>query len=205
MQNHPTRRGMTLVEVVVSTLLAGLVLVCALRGVGSIFATWRESEDQHDGEGLAEQLMTEILQQLYEEPDDPPVLGVESPEVTTARSDWDDVDDYNGWSSAPETKDGTALSGWSGWSRAVTVEYVTIADPTTTTGSDEGLKRVTVTVTDPDARQTVLVAFRSQWGALEKLPLGDTTAQTFVTHEMQIGTSTTIQRGVALQNHAQDD
>ncbi len=198
------RQGVSLMEVVISTLLVGLVLVASLKAVGGIFRTWSASEQRHDGMGLAQQLMTEILQQHYNEPDGVPVLGVEVPESTLDRSSWDDVDDYNGWSSVPQDKTGTALAGYGGWTRAAAVEYVQIADPTQTSATDTGLKRITVTVTDPSGRQTVLDSYRSQWGMLEQAPDADATLQTWITNELQIGASLKLQTGVHVLNHAED-
>ena len=191
-------------EVAISTLLVGVMLVSAMKSLGGATRTWRTAEGSHDGLSLARQLMAEILQQPYAEPSDPPLFGVESPESTVTRKLWDDVDDYNGWSSVPQGKQGSPMTGYSGWTRAVTVDLVKISDPTQTTGSDLGLKRIVVTVTDPTGRTTELTAFRSRWGVLEEPLADDATVQTSVFNQIQVGTGTSLHDGVHLQNHAQD-
>lgn len=203
--NSPSRRrGLSLTEVLVSMVLVGLLLVAAMRSVGGVFGTWSASQNVHGGMALAQQLMAEILQQSYSDPDGSATWGPESPESTAARSAWDDVDDYDGWMSAPQSKDGTPLAGYGGWTRAVSVAYVSIADPTLVRLSDEGLKRITVTVTAPTGQQSVLVAFRSRWGTLEQLPEADQTLPSYVENEMQIGSGMRLQSGSTLANHAED-
>jgi len=198
------RRGITLVEVIVSTMLVGLVLVGAMNGVGSVLKTWRAGEQRHDGLNLCQQLMMEILQQRYEEPDDPVQFGRESSESGGDRGLWDDIDDYHGWSSAPEDASGNPLAGYGNWTRSVTVELAQLADPTQTAVSDEGLKRITVTVTDPSGQTTVLNAYRSKWGVLEEAPDAAATLQTMVTDELEVG-GLSLHGGVQVQNHAQDE
>ena len=196
-------RGLTMIEVVASTLLVGLVLMGAMNGVGSVLKTWRAAAQQHDGLALDEQLMAEILQQRYEEPDTTPQFGTESPEKTNDRVQWDDLDDYDGWSAAPEDKDGNPLSGFENWSRSVTVAFAQLGDLTQTAATEEGLKRITVTAVAPNGQPTVLVAYRSERGVLE-MPLDtDVTLPTWVSDEIEVG-ERTLQGGVCVRNHAQD-
>lgn len=208
LQQNPhrgSRRGLTLTEVTISTLLVGFVLVSALQGVSGTYKTWIASESHHKAIALARQLMSEIEQQRYKDPDILGTLGIELPETTLNRALWDDVDDYNGWSSTPEDKNGVAIPGYSGWTRAVTVAYANVASPQNTTASDEGLKKITVTVTDPSGRQTILVGYRSQWGALEKAPEADSTLQTWAGVSLQVGTGDILDGGTAITNHAEDN
>lgn len=198
------RPALSLIEVIVSMILVGLLLVAAMRSVGGVFRTWSISQNLHGGTGLAQQLMTEILQQGYSDPDGSASWGPEAPESSAVRSAWDDIDDYDGWSSVPQSKDGTSLPGYEGWTRAVSVAYAGLADPTQLSLSDEGLKRITVTVTDPGGRQSVLIAYRSRWGMLEQPPEGDCTIPSYVANEMQIGTGMKLQSGANMANHAQD-
>lgn len=201
----PMRAGITLTEVVISGLLVGLLLVAALNGVGAVLRTWRSSEQRYDGSALAEHLLGEILQQNYEEPTDSIQFGIESPESPSDRTAWDDVDDYSGWSSAPEDKTNNALTGYSSWTRTATVELVQISDPTQIALADEGLKRVTVTVTDPFGWTTTLVAYRSKWGTLQSQPLSNTTVQSSVAGQITIGSNKAIYSGTNLPNRAEDE
>ena len=88
------------------------------------------------------------MERWYEEPVDTPVFGPEATEDAGGnRTEYDDVDDYHGWvAGPPQERDGTALPGLTGWQRSVSVDYVDPDVPETVVGSDQGVKRVTVTV-----------------------------------------------------------
>jgi len=74
------------------------------------------------------------------------VFGRES-ESGVDRADWDDVDDYHLWSaSPPQDRSGTPLPNLTDWQRDVVVEWVDPSNPSVTVGSDQGVKRITVTV-----------------------------------------------------------
>jgi type II secretory pathway pseudopilin PulG len=140
------RCGFTLIEAVMSMLVVGLMMVAAMNTVGASRVAQSRNAEQSLGPMLAEDLMSEILSQNYEEPVDTVSFGRES-ESGGDRVDWDDVDDYEGWSSSPpENKDGNAIPDLDGWGRKVTVVFV---DPglVNTSASDIGHKRIVVTVT----------------------------------------------------------
>lgn len=116
------RGGFTLMETVMSTFLVSIVLVGSLKMVGGSLQARNIQAQHRGGASLARDLMAEIVHARYEEPDDPPVFGRESSESGGDRADWDDIDDYDGWSSSPpESKDGTELTGYTGWTREVEV------------------------------------------------------------------------------------
>ena len=72
---------------------------------------------------------------------------MKGPKAATPRTGFDDVDDYDGWSSTPpQDRSGTVRSDLAGWTREVSVKWVKPADPTGVTASDEGVKRIIVTV-----------------------------------------------------------
>ena len=145
-RRQPRRRGLTIVEVVISVMIVGLVMVSAMDSVGQILRGRQQTADAVRAKALAQQLMTEILRDAYED-DTSPVFGPESGESGGSRADWDDVDDYDGWSqSPPEDHDGNTLPNLSGWQRDVVVEFVDPADPASVSGTDQGVKRVTVSV-----------------------------------------------------------
>ncbi|WP_146588117.1 hypothetical protein [Posidoniimonas polymericola] len=202
---RPARRraGISLAEVVVSIPLVGLVMVGAMNATGSVLRTWSQARESYQGHSLGEQLMAEVLQQAYEDPDDPPTFGVETGEPVAVRTAWDDVDDYYNLSqSPPRTRAGAAISGYTGWTQQCSVVYATLADPTQASATDAGLKRITVTVTDPAGRATVLTAYRSRWGAGEQPPAVDTTVQGYVSHDLTAGGGT-LRGGASLFNHAE--
>ena len=207
LHNDCQRLGLSLVEVVMSTLIVGVMLVASLDTVGAVYRTHKLNAARLTGPGLAQELMSEILAMPYEDPEVPGnSIGLDTGESGVNRQDFDDVDDYDNWSSASaEAKDGTALAGYSGWQRQATVTWGQLTTPLPTVGTDTGLKRITVTVTDPDGVQTSLVALRYQTGLLEQTPAVDTTAITWIGAELRLGSSSqTARSGTYLSNQAID-
>ena len=156
------RRGLTLVEAVVSMIIVSVMLVAALNTIGVSRTSQRKTGERSRGVLLAQQLTAEILQQNYEEPDDTPTLGREPSESGGDRANYDDVDDYDGWKSAPpEEKDGTQMPNLDGWERSVTVVWVNPADLGQLSVTDTKTKRITVTVTHSDVPVAELVALKT--------------------------------------------
>ena len=201
-----TRRGLSLVEVSISTLIVGLMLVASLKSVGGVVRTWTATAEQYDGVLLAEQLLAEAVQAHYEEPDSAVGFGIESPEVTSVRSAWDDVDDYSALAASPPVdRAGTVIAGLTGWTRACSVRLAAIDDPAATPASDEGLKLITVTVTAPDGRTIVREALRFRHGALEHEALVDGTWVTSVDLLLTTGSGASVKAGVSLPNAPEDN
>ncbi len=143
------RRGLTLAEMVVSMVLVSVMLVAALNVAGGVRRGENSSSLRRRAMVLAEDLMTEILEQDYADPnEDPNVLGLSETESTTGdRTLFNDVDDYDGWkSSPPENRDGTPLPGLDAWQRTASVVWVDPDDHSSIESSDTGAKRVTVKV-----------------------------------------------------------
>jgi prepilin-type N-terminal cleavage/methylation domain-containing protein len=141
------RRGFSLIEVTVSTLLVGVLLAAALSATGQSLLGQRKTADREVARLLADTLLAEILLQNYSEPGeaDPP-CGPDAGETSANRTTFDDVDDYCGAvDSPPTTEDGTAIPGLTGWERQVTSDYVD-SETLAVVGSDEGAKRITVEV-----------------------------------------------------------
>jgi hypothetical protein len=114
--NH-ARRALTLVEIVVATLIVGIMTVAALNGLGAATRSSITAGNRVVAHGLVDELMADILALSY-----------------------DDLDDYEDWDE-PLTGDRAD------WTRRSTVELVTAADPTeTSNGVDEGVKRIWVFV-----------------------------------------------------------
>ncbi len=203
--------GSSLVEVVVSTLLVGLVLVTALDGVGSAVRTTRALSDQLDGHAYAAELMAEILSKPYTDPEEGDAnatFGIESdePSPATNRLALDDIDDFNGWTegSALATREGAARMDTAGWGRAVEVVKLNHNNATSVIGdsaSDKGVRRITVTVTSPTGQVTTLQTIRAAAGAMEQQPAGDTTYVTGVEIQLQTTNQSVTATG-SLLNHA---
>ena len=155
-------RSFTLVEAVISIVLVGVMLVAAINTLGATAVSKRSIEQQMLGNSLAQDLMAEILNEAYEEPNGVPNFGRESGEGNGSRANWDDVDDYAGWSASPPmARDGTTLFGFDTWTRSVEVVWVKPAQ-LNQVGAKTGVKRISVTVSRKDSPATELVAIRTQ-------------------------------------------
>ena len=199
--------GLTLVEVVMSMLVVGIMLVAVLYTVGSVYKNYTVTQEQQHAFLLAEALMDEILQTRYEDQDGTAIFGRELNESTTSRTDFDDVDDYHGWTaSPPQQHDGTVLNDSDGWTRQVAVAWANVSNPNITETNETTLKRITVTVTSPRNVPYVLTGLRSSAGVLEyRMP----TDQTYITGvEIQLQQENAVTQNtqyVSLNNHAQDE
>ena len=158
------RQGISLVEVSVSTLLVGLLVVSALRSVAGATQAAESSVVRTEGMLLAENMMEEILQQDYAEPVDAAVFGIEGSEAAGNRTDWDDADDYDQWTaSPPQKKDGTTVVD-AEWTRSVEVEHVAADDLSVTRADteDTGVKKITVIVSHNNHEVARLVSIQTQ-------------------------------------------
>lgn len=157
------RPGFTLVETMLASILVAITIVAALQSVSATMMTQKKLADRARGEQLAEALMSEILTKLYQDLNNPLACGVESGENAADRRTYDDIDDYCGWSeSPPANADGSLISGFAGWSRRVTVEYLQPNDWSRTQVGDGGARRVTVEVSNGSDIQVKLQAFRTR-------------------------------------------
>lgn len=194
-----------MVEVVISTLVVGVMLVAALDVLGAVIRSQRLNASRLTGPGLARELMGEILSSPYEDPESPGgSLGRESGESGGDRADFDDVDDYNGWNDDPQTKDGAEYPGYDGWGQSVAVIWIGPANLDSALSGDQGLKKITVTVTDPDGKVTTLVALRSNQGSLEQLPAVDTNGVTWMGAQLKLGNASPVYSGTQLSNQVYD-
>jgi len=156
-------RGFSLVEAMVAMVIVGVMVAAAMQTVGSARLGQFRTSLASTGAMLAQQLMTEILEQAYEDPDGTPVFGPEAGEVVgSSRSKFDDVDDYNGYScTPPRTRDGTARDDLANWRCSVVVDYVKTTDINATIGSNSGIKRITVALYYRNARIAQQAAIRT--------------------------------------------
>jgi MSHA pilin protein MshD len=145
---HHRRRGFTLIEATLSTIIVAMMAATALTTVRLSVRSQFKSSERATGGLLASALMAEIMALPYQDPSLPTVtLGPEAGESTTSRAAWDDVDDYNGWSESPlQNKDGTTIANTTNWQRSVEVVWVNSGNPTTLSAIETGCKRITVTV-----------------------------------------------------------
>ncbi len=169
--------GFTIVEAAVSVAIVGVLLVASTGTFAGVARSRRAQVERRQAYMLAEQLMSEVLQQYFQAAGTGTAFG---PAAGQTRATFADVDQYNGYVASPPTdQSGAALAGYAGWTYAVAVAYV---DPATlsVTATATTLKQATVTVTAPSAKQYRLVAVRSQFGAYEQPPANQTTYVTGV-------------------------
>jgi hypothetical protein len=164
------RRGLTMAEAVMSMMVVSLMVVSALNTVGARAVNRRLVADRELGMFLANELMSEILAQAYREGPGVTTLGRDAGELAGVRTNWDDVDDYDGFSeSSPKHRDGSAfsLSDPAAWNVSVQTRYVSrtgYAFLPALAEVDTGIKRITVTVSHREVRVATLTALRtSTW------------------------------------------
>lgn len=157
-----TRRGFSLVEAVVAVAIVGVMLVGALTAVGAARVTQFRVGRLRQGHLLADALMAEVLQQPYEDAVTG-AIGLEAGEWTGTRTNFDDVDDYAGWTgSPPQLTDGTVLAQFADYRRRVAVAYVDPMDLMGSSAIDFGIKRITVSVDVNDNEIASRVAIRTR-------------------------------------------
>ncbi len=138
------------------------MFVAALNTVGTARVGQYKAALVGRGRMYAEAMMTEILQQSYQEPGATYVFGREAGESETIRTAYDDVDDYHGWTESPlAAQDGTALPNSANWSRTVTVEWVDPLNPQQVQAAETSAKRITVAAAFRNVPQATVVAVRT--------------------------------------------
>lgn len=142
------RAGFSLIEVTISSLLVGTLLVASTRSVGLSVLSQCKMADFAKATWMADALVGEMHQQSYMEPATTisPITR-ESGESGGSRANWDDFDDYDGLSeSPPQNKDGTTIANLTGWQRTVAVQWVTLNDINSTSVIETGVKKAVITV-----------------------------------------------------------
>ena len=203
------RRGVTLVEVAVSSFLISMLTIASLKSVGGAMNNWNTVTIKYNEALLAEQLLNEIMQAGYTDPDGSPVFGIEGSEPSSPanRSAFDDIDDYDNWAeSPPKYKNGTTIAGLTGWSLSVDVKKLNKTNPLSTqpdSSADQGSRGIVVTVTNPRGEQKSVYAWRISTGSPERPKGVDSSFVTWIGCELQIGSTGGIAcTGVDILNHA---
>lgn len=187
------RRAFTLIEAVIASLIVGIALVPAMSMVGVAARDRAIQNDLAAGMTLARNLMSEIVQTRYADPD-----ATEAGEV---RATWDDVSDYNGLSQSPPLdRNGLAIPGYTGWTQSVRVTLVSTSDLASASATDKGLKLIIVNVTSPLGRKYTLTALRSSNSTYERTPSASTTYASDVTVTIEPTGGQSLTAGVNLVN-----
>lgn len=162
--DHASRRGaFSLAETVMATFLVAGLCVVALDTVGTARSSEAQVADRSRASLLAQELMSEVLLLDYQDPDmATTTLGLDAGESGGTRLDWDDVDDYDGWSaSPPESRDGTEYVQYANCGRTVSVNWVKPSDLRMKVGSESKIKVITVTVACGGLPLAVLTGVKS--------------------------------------------
>ncbi|MEM9186702.1 MAG: hypothetical protein AAGB00_09430 [Planctomycetota bacterium] len=208
---HAPRSGLSLIEVAISSLLVGLVLVAALNTAGGAAQASRVNDTLMGGRVYALEMLAEVMAAAYHDPESGNAqqnFGIEAdePNPPPNRLAFDDVDDYDGWiePSALAWRNGAARLDTANWQRSVEVEKTSRHDPTHVRGDnayDRGARLITVTVVSPDGEATTLKAIRTAGGALEQPPAIDMLCVAGVVVEVQTATASASD-AAAIMNHA---
>ncbi len=129
-------KGLTIIELAVVIVVLGLAIPPLLTMWADV--AWRSSRSEFlaDSAFYAQQLMEEIKSKDFVDPDDPNNTNL-GPNTGENYPDFDDADDFNGYSDNPA----------SGYARSVAVNYAWLSGATwTITGSATDYKRITVAV-----------------------------------------------------------
>ena len=148
---QPRCRGLSYAEVAVSVIIVSVLLVAALRLFGDLGRARLNTLDRDAGATLALEMIQEIKQQYYNDPDGSPVFGPEADEVATTRNAFDDVDDYHNWTATPpQARDGTQVDNHQNMTRSVEVRRVAANDFAQSAVADQSFKEVVITVKSGD-------------------------------------------------------
>lgn len=168
--NVMRRRGFTIAE----GLIATVVLAVAVVGIAGLIAASSQQaaamEQSAQGLTLARQLLEEIIARPFQDPQDPTNTAIGRDFGETDRVDFDDVDDYHGWSdqaTALPTPAGTVdASGGRPFTRGVVVERV-VPNGVAAAATDFAL--VKVIVSTPAGQSLTLSQLVTRTESLEDL------------------------------------
>lgn len=149
-----TAKGFSLIELIMAMVILGIALFPLLKLFGDMTVMGNNPEDTMSQSMLAQELLEEIKSHRFDELVDvdgsgnwSSSLGVEGAEVSTNKSTFDDVDDFNGFTEV-------MASPFTGYTRTVSVGYVAgndldtvLAIPSPITNDwTPNFKRIAVTV-----------------------------------------------------------
>lgn len=168
MRRRGHARGMTLVEAVIAIGVVAVLGVAIGGASEAILATDRETDDATRVGELGLALLEEVAALPFDDPQNgETTLGAEFGEWVPlgSRANLDDVDDYVVWTGNQplQAKDGTLIP-WAGYTRAVSIEYVTADDFNQTSLAATDYKRITVSVLKDGKGVGTFVTVRVQGG-----------------------------------------
>ena len=146
------KKGGSLVEVMIATIITGVALIPVLRMLAFTATSYNTRAQRDIAEMLATELLVEISSKEFEDPSgENLVFGPDLDE--TGRFDFDDIDDYHLLNESPPLHlDGTLINGRNNYRRTVSIAFVDPNHPTSYAPlesqslSTELLKHVTVNI-----------------------------------------------------------
>lgn len=158
MSNEYRQRGVTLVELIIAILVAGLMLGGIMAAYSNLVSRSADPMIMHQSVLTARSMMEEILLKAYLDP----VTQTTCPAPNAGgRPAYDNVCDFNGYSSQPVVdQQGNSIPELAAYSVSVSVAPATGSSALGSIPSTRAL-RVQVTVNNPLARPINLVAWRT--------------------------------------------
>ena len=114
---------------------------------GNIGRSVNNTTDAVKAAALAVDLIREIKDLNYSEFEGDVNLGLDANESGVGRYGYDDIDDYNNYSSTPpKRRDGNPYDNCDDFTQTVSVTFVAANDFSQTVGFDQGFKKVVITI-----------------------------------------------------------
>ena len=156
------RKGFTQIELAVSVVIVGVLMISSLNSIAASRRSHTAESARLMGGTLAENLMAEICNLPLREPSCACGFGPETGEAGSNRQLLDDIDDYNNLvDSPPKRRNGLELTGFTLWSRSVTIQKVPANDWNSNSSNYQGVYRIIVAVKRGGTTICSLVGYRS--------------------------------------------
>lgn len=149
--------GFSFIEVNIAMMITGLLAISLATFYTTANKATTKYADTTVSANLASGLMEEIRGRPWDENGDTggisSTLGIDTAEVAANKSSFDDVDDFNGYvESGIQYPDGSALSGFTGYTREVTVVFVDVNNVTSAIPTD---RKKAVVIVKKDGKERI--------------------------------------------------
>ncbi len=184
------RRGFSLIETTMATLMVSILLVSAISGAALVAKGSAVRRQADTATRIFQLLSAEIHNRPFQQPGSPNAALGRDGEPGSPRVSWDDFDDYGMWQTSQVTDEtGTSIPGAEGWQLAGTVDYCSPLHPTVTNIGVTELKKLTLTLTSPTGIQFTQTLLRSKHGLWQEAQAPGTHTITSVTVKATAGES----------------
>lgn len=150
--NTRRQRGFSLIELIVAITIVAIGVSAVLAAHAAIATRSADAMVRQQAVAIAESYLEEIQLKPFADPD-----GVEG---ETARTGWDDVDDYAGLDdNGIRDQNGNAIAALAAYRATVSVQSTTALTGVPSTAA----RRIDVTVTGPQNVSVKLSGYRTAW------------------------------------------